>query len=158
MQGVKMFSLAKWSLSFKGVIQKLGEMFSARGKVSNNRHIGSKHHLMSSSLQEFLSCSSPGSFNQLRRTVKGPDNEVVINLWQTGIPSKDKKHPQTLYAAETVVTCVQICRFLARKLTYSLLFYCSDAHHLGFHGVINHSDPNTDPTQYEISNYNPLNV
>ena len=57
-----------------------------------------------------------------------------------------------------MVTCVQICRFLARKLTYSLLFYCSNAHHLGFHSVINHSDPNTDPTQYEISNYNPLNV
>ena len=76
-----MFSLAKWSLSFKGVIQKLGEMFSARGKVSNNRHIGSKYHLMSSSLQEFLSCSSPGSFNGLRRTVKGPDNVVVSNLW-----------------------------------------------------------------------------
>ena len=76
-----MFSLAKWSLSFKGVIQKLGEMFSARGKVSNNRHIGSKHHLMSSSLQEFLSCSSPGSFNGLRRTVKGSDNVVVSNLW-----------------------------------------------------------------------------
>ena len=49
-----MFSLAKWSLSFKGVIQKLGEMFSARGKVSNNRHIGSKYQLMSSSLQEFF--------------------------------------------------------------------------------------------------------
>ena len=75
-----MFSLAKWSLSFKGVIQKLGEMFSARGKVSNNRHIGGKYHLMSSSLQEFLSCSSPGSFNGLRRTVKGPDNVVVSNL------------------------------------------------------------------------------
>lgn len=81
-----MFSLAKWSLSFKGVIQKLGEMFSARGKVSNNRHIGSKYHLMSSSLQEFLSCifrsvSSPGSFiNGLRRTVKGPDNVVGSNL------------------------------------------------------------------------------
>lgn len=51
-----MFSLAKWSLSFKGIIQKLEEMFSARGKVSNNRHIGGKYHLMSSSLQEFLSC------------------------------------------------------------------------------------------------------
>ena len=76
-----MFSLAKWSLSFKGVIQKLGEMFSARGKVSNNRHIGSKYHLMSASLQEFLSCSSPGSFNGLRRTVKGPDNVVGSNLW-----------------------------------------------------------------------------
>ena len=81
-----MFSLAKWSLSFKGVIQKLGEMFSARGKVSNNRHIGSKYHLMSSSLQEFLSCifrsvSSPGSFNGLRRTVKGPDNVVGSTLW-----------------------------------------------------------------------------
>ena len=76
-----MFSLAKWSLSFKGVIQKLGEMFSARGKVSNNRYIGSKYQLMSSSLQEFLSCSSPGSFNGLRRTVKGSDNVVVSNLW-----------------------------------------------------------------------------
>ena len=51
-----MFSLAKWSLSFKGVIQKLGEMFCARGKVSNNRHLGSKYQLMSSSRQEFLSC------------------------------------------------------------------------------------------------------
>ena len=49
-----MFSLAKWSLSFKGIIQKLEEMFSARGKVSNNRHIGGKYHLMSSSLQEFF--------------------------------------------------------------------------------------------------------
>lgn len=76
-----MFSLAKWSLSFKGIIQKLEEMFSARGKVSNNRHIGSKYQLMSSSLQEFLSCSSPGSFNGLRRTVKGPDNIVGSNLW-----------------------------------------------------------------------------
>lgn len=57
-----------------------------------------------------------------------------------------------------MVTCVQICRFLARKLTYSLLFYCSNAHHLGFHSVINHSDPNTDPTQYEISHYKPLKV
>ena len=67
------------------MIQKLEEMFSARGKISNNRHIGGKYHLMSSSLQEFLSCifrsvSSPGSFNGLRRTVKGPDNVVGSNL------------------------------------------------------------------------------
>ena len=50
-------------------------------RFSNNRHIGSKYQLMSSSLQEFLSCSSPGSFNGLRRTVKGSDNVVVSNLW-----------------------------------------------------------------------------
>ena len=77
-----MFSLAKWSLSFKDMIQKLEEMFSARGKISNNRHIGGKYHLMSSSLQVvFRSVSSPGSFNGLRRTVKGPDNVVGSNLW-----------------------------------------------------------------------------